>query len=428
MKISIDQLARQLESDLGGEQLSLDPATLGVHCVDGKQPLLVCTPATPEQLAVALRHCADAGAVLVPWGGGTAMALGNPPRRVDVVISTARINRLMEHDHANLTVTAQSGMRVTALQAALFVQKQFLPFDPPFPERATIGGTVAANLNGPRRSHYGSLRDLVIGIKLVLGSGQEIKAGGKVVKNVAGYDMGKLFIGSLGTLGIITELTVRVSPIPECGATALNAGTLEQVFKLGNAVRNSKLLPSAMFARHDGDGRDWQIAVSFEGFEAAVARQLGDLEQLAQFVGMRGEVCQAHHEQQIWCSIRDFPLQPDRVIYRMTVPPAALAKVLDTILRWRADAPDPVICADLAMGAVWLSTASHRTITKDFADLIACARQHRGHAVIFRAPPELKTGMEVWGPSRPTLSLMRDIKQQFDPEGIMNLGRFVGGL
>ena len=128
------------------------------------------------------------------------MGIGNPPRQIDVVVGLERLNQLVEHDQANLTATIQSGHRLASLQEILKRQNQFLPFDPPAPARATVGGVVATNLNGPRRGYYGSVRDLVIGMKVVLASGEEIKAGGKVVKNVAGYDMCKLFVGSLGTL------------------------------------------------------------------------------------------------------------------------------------------------------------------------------------------------------------------------------------
>lgn len=428
MKIGIDQLARQLESDLGVDALGTDPTTRAAHNCDGKQPTLVLTPAAPEQFTAAVRVCAAAGATLVPWGGGTAMSLGNPPVRVDAVIATTRMNRLIEHDHANLTVTAESGITLSMLQAALMRQTQFLPVDPPFPDRATIGGTVAANLNGPRRNYYGSLRDLVIGMRIVLGSGNEIKAGGKVVKNVAGYDMSKLFIGSIGTLGIITELTMRVSPLPECSATILGAGTLHQALQLADDLTHSKLLPSAVNLRIDAESRIWQLAIRFEGFDSSVARQLGALGQMAQSTGILAEVCRGRDEQQIWQALGDFPLQPDRVIYRITAPLTSLVKLIDQVLTERPGGLDVTISADLAMGVLWIATPANKVRAGEFAALTACARQHRGHAVIFQSPPELKAGVEVWGPSPPTLSLMREVKQQFDPMGILNTGRFVGGL
>ena len=152
MKISPDQLARQLESELGADAVTVEPGTLARHVADGKRPTLVCTPATPEQIATLMKLCADAQAAVIPWGGGMAMAIGNPPRRADVILKTQQLNRIIDHDHANLTLTVQSDITLAALQAALAQQKQFAPFDAPLLERSTLGGIVAANLNGPRRS------------------------------------------------------------------------------------------------------------------------------------------------------------------------------------------------------------------------------------------------------------------------------------
>src|SRR3990172_12840941 len=182
MKSTVDQLAQRLGAELGAAAVLTEQSMLASHIVDGMQPALVCSPSTSEQIAAALRICAEAEAAVIPWGGGTAMPIGNRPSALDVVIETSRLDRAIEHDDANLTATVQSGITLMALQEILARQKQFLPFDPPFPARATIGGIVAASLNGPRHSCYGSVRGLVIGMKVALASGELIKAGGKVVK------------------------------------------------------------------------------------------------------------------------------------------------------------------------------------------------------------------------------------------------------
>ncbi|MGH7810465.1 MAG: FAD-binding oxidoreductase [Candidatus Binatia bacterium] len=428
MKISSDQLAHQIESELGAGVVTTEPTTLISHAVDGKQPTLVCTPTTPDHVVVAMRICGSAQAAVIPWGGGTAMAVGNPPRRTDAVLKTVRLNRVIEHDHANLTVTVQSGITLDALQAALAPQKQFVPLDPPFPDRSTIGGTVAANLNGLRRSRYGGVRDVVIGMKVVLGTGEQIKAGGKVVKNVAGYDMCKLFTGSLGTLGIISEVTLRVAPIPESIATIVANGTMSQAVQLAGELADSKLLPAAVCLRNNVAEQSWRLAVCFEGFEETVARQLRDLSSMAQRMGMSSETLRAEDQRRVWQQLRDLPLHPDRVIYRVTVPRASVTQVIGAMQHWSAGAREATLLADLAMGSVWTAWDNNKLAAGHFARLTALAGQNRGHAVMFAAPPECKTGIEVWGPSPPTFSLMREIKQQFDPQGIINPGRFVGGL
>src|SRR5262245_36897425 len=209
MQTSADQLAQRLVTALGGDALINDTNALAAYKVDGRQPKLVCCPESPEKVAAALKICAEAHAAVTPRGGGSALAIGNPPRHIDVVMATTKLNGIIEHDDANLTVTAQSGITLKTLQTALAPKRQFVPIDAPFPEVSTLGGIVAANLNGVRRGCYGSVRDLVIGMKVGLAGGEHVKAGGKVVKNVAGYDMCKLLVGSLGTLGIITEITLR---------------------------------------------------------------------------------------------------------------------------------------------------------------------------------------------------------------------------
>ena len=434
MQLSSDRLAQSLEGELGAGAVTGEPALLAGHNVDGREPALLCFPVSPEQVAAALRLCSEANATMTPWGGGTAMAIGNPTRQVDIVIGLERLNLLVEHDQANLTATVQSGHRLAALQEVLARHNQFLPFDPPAPARATVGGVVATNLNGPRRSCYGSVRDLVIGMKIVLASGEQIKAGGKVVKNVAGYDMCKLFVGSLGTLGIITEVTLRMTPIPETAATLFASGTLPKVQQFANELSRSKLLPSAVLLLNAQASKatalaqsDWQVAVWCEGFEETVARHLRDAPALAQRIGLATAILHEDDHRRFWDKMRDFPLQAG-LVYRVTVPRASMAEVIQTVHNWSTADFRPEIVSDTAMGIVWISLEVNDLAAQWFAKLIAEARAHRGHAIMLAAPTHLKRGIDVWGPAPPTLSLMREIKRQFDPKGLLNPGRFVGSI
>jgi glycolate dehydrogenase FAD-binding subunit len=423
MKLRVEQLAHQLETTLGADALTADASGVAAaHLIDGKQPKLVCRPQSVEQIAAALRLCSEAEAAVIPRGGGTAMAIGNLPRRADVVIETGKLNHVIEHDHANLTATVQSGITLNAVQTSLAPEKQFVPLDAPFPERATIGGIVTTNLNGPRRSYYGSVRDLVIGMRVVLASGEQIKAGGKVVKNVAGYDMCKLFVGSLGTLGIVTEVTLRMAPIAERTATLITSGTLTQAERFTDELSRSQLLPAAVFLSNDGETEHWRLAVWCEGFEETVARHLRDLDDIAARVGMRTSHGGTHNE--YWERFRDFPLQPDRLIYRVTLPRAQIFDFTRRIQNWAG----VKLNSDLAAGTAWLALPAHRSGLEKFIELIEVARQQHGHAVVFAAPAELKQGVEVWGPTPTTISLQREIKRQFDPKGLLNPGRFLAGI
>lgn len=432
MKLPVDQLGQRLAAALGADAVKLESRALADYCVDGKPPSLICSPDTPEQIASALRLCAEAAAAVTPWGGGTAMATGNPPRAVDVVIDTHRLNRVIEHDHANLTATAQCGIAVAALQALLARQNQFLPFDPPHAARATLGGVLAANLNGPRRAYYGSVRDLVIGMKAVLASGESIKVGGKVVKNVAGYDMGKLFVGSFGTLGIIIEATLRVAPLPETAATVVAAGALSEVIQFIDDLSRSFLLPAAtVFVNCQGgfDRREnWQVLVRCEGFAETVARQVADTETLARRIGLVLTDKSDTDQKRLWNHIEDFPLQPERLVFRVTVPRAAVAQCARTLEEGGTAEFRPAIMSDALTGTLWVAEPESRLSAQRFAQVLSLAEHCRGHAVLYAAPPQVKEKIDIWGPPPPAFSLMRDLKRQFDPAALLNPGRFVGGL
>jgi glycolate oxidase FAD binding subunit len=424
MTPDFDQLAQRLIAELGTAAISTDAPPLNTYSVDGKRGALICRPASAPEVAAALRLCSEAQAHVTPRGGGTAMTLGNPPRRVDVIIDLQKLNRVLDHDAANLTVTAQSGLKLSVLQDALAQHKQFAPFDAPFPDRATIGGTIAANLNGPRRSAYGSVRDLVIGIKVALANGEQIKAGGKVVKNVAGYDLGKLFVGSLGTLGIITETTVRVAPIAECFATVVASGNLPNALALIEAVDRSPLLPAALALVNEPMKSHWRAAIWCEGFEETVARYRRDLTALADQFGATTEVLAGRAHDEFWSRINNLPLMPNRLIVRVTLPRAELAVFVTMIDHHGAI----TIAGDVAAGTLWLVLEPNQATMQLFAEVQAIAHEHHGHAVLFAAPAVLKQGIEVWGPAPATLSLMREIKRQFDPLGLLNSGRFLGGI
>jgi glycolate oxidase FAD binding subunit len=436
MRVSHDQLARQLELSLGaGGAVTNEPSVLASHAVDGKPPALVCAPETAEQVAAALRICSEVEAAVTPWGGGTATAVGNLPSKVEVIIGLNRLQHVVEHDAANLTLTVQAGISLISLQESAANQKQFLPFDALRPSKATVGGTIAANLNGPRRSSYGAVRDMVIGMKVALASGEQIKAGGKVVKNVAGYDMCKLFVGSLGTLGIITEATLRMSPVPETAATLVATGTPSSVIELASEIARSQLNPTAMFISNyqvwkiaGGARSDWQLGIWSEGFEENVHRHLHDAETMAQRIGLKREALGDKSHQQYWDEIRDFLLRPERLVYRVTVPRAAVAVIMNAIADCKTADFDPAIVSDAAVGTMWIAAAANRTSAQQFPKLIALARERGGHAVILAGPPACKEGIDVWGSPPPGLSLMREIKREFDPKGILNPGRFLGGM
>jgi glycolate dehydrogenase FAD-binding subunit len=434
MKLSDDRLAQRLESALSPAAVTAEPDLLARHIVDGQRPALLCYPATAAQTAAVLSICNEAEAAVAPWGGGTAMALGNPPRQLDVVIDLGGLNRLVEHDDANLTATVEAGMSLSVVQETLVQRNQFLPLDPPHPSRATVGGVLATNLSGPRGS-YGSPRDLAIGMRVALATGEAIKAGGKVVKNVAGYDMCKLFVGSLGTLGIITEATFRLAPVPEDSATLIAQGSLPDCIKLGEEISSSMLLPTAVTlfngraARANGFQKDAAaIAVRTEGFTEAVERHLRDCQSMAQGRELDSEVLRQVQHEHLWNQIRDFGVGREAILYRLTLSLASIGDMVMALDRWNNGTQAAQVIAHLQSGTIWIQTNPTPEGIGWFSEPTRLAQEHNGHAVIIAAPASLKEGIDIWGPAPASLNLMREIKNQFDPRGILNPGRFVAGL
>lgn len=435
MRVAIDQLAAKLEAALGTGAVESGARTLASYNVDGKIPSILLTPHDPEQISAALRICVEAEASVIPWGGGTAMGLGNIPRQADVILGLERLDGLIEHDDANLTATVQAGLKVAPLQKILAQRNQFLAMDPPNPGLATIGGTVAANINGARRMLHGGVRDLVIGMKMVLATGEQIKAGGKVVKNVAGYDMCKLFVGSLGTLGVITEVTFKLAPIPESAATLVAFGPLSQGLRLVNELSQSTLLPAALailsadvFKATNFSFTMPAVAVWAEGFEEAVARHLREVQELAGRTGLTAEIFRGETHQRLWESVCDFSTRGEGVVYRLTIPLASVAEVVAQIDRWSASERPARFIAHAGCGTVWCSLDAVSSNAEWFSILSALAQEQRGHVVMVAAPPAFKEGIDVWGSPPPSLAIMREIKHQFDPQGILNPGRFIARL
>jgi glycolate oxidase FAD binding subunit len=415
----------------------------GRWSVDGLLPPVAVRPGDAEQAAAVLRLCDESGAAVIPWGGGTAMELGNPPRAAHVVLLTERLAAVVDHDHTNLTVTVQAGATLAVLAAALGAHRQFLPLEPPRAECATAGGTVAANLNGPRRMRYGSVRDLVIGMRVARTTGVVVKSGGKTVKNVAGYDMAKLFVGSLGTLGLITELTFKVMPVPEASKTVAVWGRdLSRLTALARRILTSPLGPSALVmanaaaagrllwpgGRGGGPDRGAVLLVRAEGVEPAVARHERDIAEWARGQALQCEVHSGDAEAAAWRAVCDFGWTGTGSAVRLTVPSGRTGAALE---RLGPTLPATTgLVADAVAGTLWLAFEAADDAASSLPAIADLATASGGHLLLARAPRSLKAGRDVWMP-RPTdrvLELMKALKQSFDPGGILNPGRYVAGL
>ena len=405
-------------------------AGLEEDAILGVRPGIVHEPSTVEEAGEVLREAAREGKTLAFVGGGTDMDLGAPPARLDAVVRTGRLARIVEHAPSDQIAVVEAGTTLARLQASLASHRQRLALDPPLPERKTVGGIVAANAFGPRRARFGSVRDLIIGISFVRADGTAARGGGKVVKNVAGFDLPKLMVGSLGTLGLITTATFRLHPLPEEETTVFFPGrTAAGVRALVAAMREAQLEPASVVAV-SRDGR-FDVAVAFEGFRAGVAEQR---ERLTRLAGPEaGSACEVLDE----AAARSFRDRHDEL--RTTAPLRAKVAALPSHIEPIAADALPALFGTLVNpGFVWYATLGLGFLSGTPGDPAAAADAIRavrariaalgGSLTLEVAPADLRTHVDVWGDSPAALSLMRSVKERLDPQRRLALGRFVGGI
>jgi glycolate oxidase FAD binding subunit len=388
----------------------------------GLSPKVAVEPASVPEAAEALRALAADRLAVVFVGGGTDLELGAPPSRLDAVVHTRRLSRIREHTPADQIVAVEAGITIAELQRALAAHGQRLALDPPHPERTTAGGAVAANAFGPRRTRYGSVRDLVIGVTLVRADGVVARGGGKVVKNVAGFDLPKVACGSLGTLGLIATAAFRLHPLPEATATVLVPGVrAEAVVALIAAARTAQLEPASVVALGTADHFD--LGVRFEGFGRGVAQQVARVVELAGATGATPAQLADEAAATFWRrhdAIRAAAPLRVRVAALPTRFPAVAARLVGLgELAWYA-----TLGLGFAGGAVGDVAATTTAVTAARAALVA----EGGSLVVEAAPAELRAAVDPWGPIPPSFAIMERLKRRFDPEGRLNPGRFVGGL
>lgn len=451
MPLEMESLEQELAGIVGREHVIGGEVAAG-WSVDGLAPGLVARPETQAQIEAVVLACGKAGAAVVPWGGGSAQALGNPPARLDVVLGLERLARIVEFDAPNLNATAEAGVRLADLQRALAERGEVLPLDPARAERHTVGGLIAANGSGPSRLLYGTARDWVLGMRVVLASGERIRCGGKVIKNVSGYDMNKLFIGSLGTLGVITEVTFKLLPAPSARATVV--GVFPELHRAAGVVTRaleSVLLPEALeilnpqalqaaagpLALQGSEG--YGLAIALAGSRETVERQIRDFARLlTEAKTARTVVLSGERILTVWQAIRDVldravdpSTHPVRV--KIAVPVGQSAALLASAeatgrrQRWpmaaSAHAGSGVVRAAYAPGDV-----PPEAVRDGIEALRREAEAAPGSLVVEAAPPGLKRHLDAWGKPGEAFAVMRRLKTEFDPRGILSPGRFLGGI
>jgi len=419
--------------------------------IDGCLPQRVECPATVDALARCAADSHAANLAVIPVGNGTQLQVGRAPTRYDVALSTQRLNRILAHEAADMTVTVEAGITLADLNAALAPARQGLPLDPPHPERTTIGAVIATDACGPLRLSQGKVRDLLIGITVVLADGTLIHGGGRVVKNVAGYDLMKLFTGSFGTLGVIVEATFKLRPVAEHEAVfVLPAAATEAGILLGVEVQSAQVVPHYIEAVNSAGaacvGLDGpSVVVGCGGSAEEIAAQRRHLEDYVCRGSLR--MCGADEAARLYAALRDFPAastlplpsrplgtSPHDGLYgcRISVLPSQSAPLLVCIEEEAARRNLPAaILSHVGSGVVFLRVggSSGDDTFPSFSEwLQESVRAAGGWAVIDLLPPALKGRIDPWGPEPPGMALMRGIKQTLDPNECLSPGRFVGGI
>jgi glycolate oxidase FAD binding subunit len=390
----------------------------GEDAIDDVVPRHVASPETAEEFAQLLAEASRDKQRTILRGNGSKLAWGRVPGQIDLVIGTEKLNRLIAHRFGDMTVTAQAGMPLADLNRQLAEHRQYLPIESAF-DRATLGGIVATNDSGPMRHRFGTPRDLLIGVTLAMTDGRLVKAGGTVVKNVAGYDLGKLVSGSYGTLAAIVDATFKLLPIP------LASTTLVATYPDGNALAHdintltsSQVELTALDVSVSSEGR-WILLMRMASSPAATAAQAADARRL---LSSAPAAVSGDEERSIWDEQIRAPWAEGGTIVRLSWLPSKLASVVALLSRLRQHGCHVSTFTARAIGSGLIRLEGEEDA---IAAAIGMLRESKdaGHVVVLRATPTLKAKVDVWGPASGTIEVARTLKRMFDPADILNASR-----
>lgn len=467
---------------VGQEFIKTEHNAIAEYAVDNATPKAVVFPANTQQVADVIKYANQENLAVIPRGSGSKMVMGNPPNRLDIVVCTSCMNHMTDVDVANLTITVEAGVKFRDIQARLATQEDrcylplkdlvteadeiicserenqgcFVPIDAPFCESATIGGIVAANSSGPRRLLYGLPRDIVLGVRFVAPNGDIVEAGGKTVKNVSGYDMSKLMIGSAGTLGILCEITLRLLPLPERMETLLvsfdsfsdASGFVDRLFETSLTPAAVEVMNGNSFTSLKMDGLPdfgsggYVVAIALEGFEEAVTRMRMEMKDMAGSLKARGdENLQEDKHRLLWLAVSNLVSSvagqfSGLISAQLNYPISEWKKILEFVkdtLSTRnikygilAHSGNGVCLVNLLMDKG--DSEVMKNGVEAISALLAQCHEAGGNLAVQSAPTDVKKDLPVWGETRPDFIVVKRIREQLDPSGIMSHGRFVGGL
>ena len=441
-----DALLEKLRASVGSPNV-LTGIELSPYVVEGRTPEAAVFPGSVEEVAAVIGLAAEAARPVTPWGGGTAASVGMPAARAGLVLGLRRLGRMLEHEPGDLTATVEAGMTVDAFQTALHSRGQWVSLDPADADRATVGGVLATNASGPRRHLYGTARDLLIGVTVVTADGAVVRGGGKVVKNVAGYDLPKLFVGSHGTLGVIVSVTVKLRPLPDDERlVAVVFDRSKDAGAAARAVMGSDLIPNALELVDAEASRalgldsavgpgGCALIVGFDGVGEQVEWQCGELGRITAPLGGRAVRPLPEEAWTRLASAARDAFDPPAAVMRLIVLPAAVTEAIEhgasaarqRGLRsaWSCHAGVGVITAALASSGALPEPGPIASVLHDWR---ALARAAGGHATLDWAPLAVKSAVPVWDDAGASGRIMQRLKASLDPHNVLNPGRFVAGI
>jgi glycolate oxidase FAD binding subunit len=422
------ELYNQIESAVGPDHVTNNPQIK----VGDLRPAIHVNPGSTGEVRRCLEICGSAGRTVIPAGKASWLECGNPVRSADVVLSLERMNRIIDYSPSDLTATVEAGLTLDEFNSVARRERQWLPFDPPGRSSASLGAVAACNSTGALRFGFGMPRDYVLGLRLAHADGTESKSGGRVVKNVAGYDLNKLYVGSFGTLAVLTEITFKLRPLPEMDSTVLVRSKYRgPLFLFAKKLMASELQPASVILTNrlsqdsvPEPGGDNALVVRFMESRAAVSHQV------SWAIENAGSDCHAREmsvaeSEDIWARVADWHLLANNAV-RMSVPLSTVAVKVEECLQTPFGS---VATADIGTGIIRMAfEAEDDSAIKTIERLRASAGMVGGSVVIERASSFVKQRADSWGDVGPTANLMRSIKARFDPESILNPGRFVAGI
>jgi glycolate dehydrogenase FAD-binding subunit len=465
MSAAASAVVSRLAGIVGDAHLVANAAGLEAYGIGGMRPSAAVRPSSAEEISEMLKFAAAEKLALVPCGARTKLEIGLPPRKYDLAVDISRLDRIIAYDPDDLTLSVEAGIPLHKLSAALAERGQFLPLQVPFFRHTTIGGTIASAMDSPLRQFYGTARDFILGMQFVTGDGTLAKSGGRVVKNVTGYDLHKLMIGAFGTLGVITKINFRTFPLPrETRAFIVRFDSASRALDLRGRVSGSPLKPLTMEILSPGaadvfyseaaaqiepsplapnvlaNGK-WAFTAGFAGTGRVLERCETEMRAMAEQAGATS-VSVLQHDQIAgpFGRKREFVFialesSPAATILRAGVLPSRMGEILAEVES--AAASESLRSATMArgVGVIYaallpdaLSEEALQRVARATSRIRAACDKAGGHATVPWCPSEWKSALKTWGADRGDLPLMRRLKSAFDPHGILSPGRFVGGL